>query len=129
MSQGARGFNGDSFFVSREDLTRPAQPKLLAGNFWPNATFEEGENLDQPDGTVNGWSRGGSDPDIDQVSAENFVSPGHALIVNDQNQEAFSEWFSDLPLEGKASAGDLLQLQWFEIYSVSEAPLLCETSR
>jgi hypothetical protein len=101
-------------------ISRPKQPVLLSGNFWPNATFEDGTNLDQADGTVTAWNRGGSDPTIDTVTNEASVSPGHALTVMDDNAAGYGEWYADLPLEGNASPGGTLQVQWFEFYNVSD---------
>lgn len=100
-------------------LSRPKQPELLAGNFWPNATFEEGSDLDDPDGTVTSWNRGGSDALIDTITNEASLSPTHALAVIDQNATGYGEWYADVPLEGNASSGDSLDLQWFELYNVS----------
>ena len=100
-------------------VRRPSQPIILPENFWPNATFEAGASLDDPAGDVEGWNRGGSDSSIDQVTAEVSVSPSHALIVRDENAQGFGEWYADLNLTDQAIAGDALQLQWFEIFSVT----------
>jgi hypothetical protein len=37
---------------------------ILPNNFWVNPTFELGSNLDQTDGTVSNWNRGGNDGTI-----------------------------------------------------------------
>ncbi|MEN9020459.1 MAG: hypothetical protein ABF370_08120 [Verrucomicrobiales bacterium] len=100
-------------------VRRPSQPIILADNIWPNATFEVGADLDDPASEVEGWNRGGSDVGIDQVTAEVSVSPSHALIVRDENEQGFGEWFADLNLADLAMAGDTLQLQWFEIFNVT----------
>src|SRR5258708_2340051 len=63
-------------------LARAPTPIVQAGNFWPNSTFESGTSLDTPSGTPTGWNRGGSDTTICQVTTNNYVSAGHALIVN-----------------------------------------------
>ena len=50
----------------------PLPPTVLAGNFFPNPTFEEGVQLDNPTLGIpaGGWNRGGSNtrdrPDYDQ---------------------------------------------------------------
>ncbi|MGK0190300.1 MAG: hypothetical protein ACI9R3_006123 [Verrucomicrobiales bacterium] len=101
-------------------LARPKQPELLAGNFWPNPTFEEGTDLDDPDGTVSAWNRGGSDATIGTITGDASISPTHALAVIDNNVTGYGEWYADLELAGKVSAGGSLQVQWFELYSVSD---------
>src|SRR5881398_2569544 len=68
-----------------------------AGNFWPNSTFELGDTLDLPTGTPTGWSRGGSNPALCQVTSAHSVSPTHSLIVNDTDAAGYAEWYSDLP--------------------------------
>lgn len=100
-------------------VRRPSQPIILPENFWPNATFEAGADLDDPTSDVEAWTRGGSDAGIDQVTAEVSVSPSHALIVRDENAQGFGEWYADVSLTDQANAGDTLQLQWFEIFSVT----------
>ncbi len=100
-------------------VARHPAPVLLPGNIWTNSpTFEDGDNLDQPTGTPTGWNRGGSAPTLGRVITNNFISPSHALAVVD-NSNQYMEWYSDLPLVGVARAGDLLQLQWFELFNVS----------
>src|SRR5688500_12862605 len=91
--------------------------ELLPGNFWPNPAFEEGENLDAPNGTPTGWRRGGSAPDFCQV-AQIGPSPNHALAVVDEDNR-YGEWYSDVSLAGRVTAGDKLDVQWFELYEVS----------
>src|SRR4029079_417655 len=98
---------------------RHPAPQLLAGNVWTNnPTFEVGTNLDSATGDLANWNRGGSSAAIDQITTTNFVSPGHALAVVDKNS-SYGEWYSDLPLNGVARAGDTLNLQWFELFNVS----------
>jgi len=55
-----------------------ARADLLTNNFWVNPFFELGSNLDQTDGTVANWNRGGGDPTICQVITNNSVSPTHS---------------------------------------------------
>jgi hypothetical protein len=93
---------------------------ILPNNFWVNPTFELGSNLDQTDGTVSNWNRGGNDGTICQVITNNFVSSGHALAVIDTNAgDLYGEWYSDLLLSGHASGGDTLNIQWYEMYNLS----------
>lgn len=107
------------YLIDELSVARHPSPILLPNNVWANnPTFEEGENLDQPNGTLTAWNRGGSGSDICQISTENFISPSHALAVVDTDNR-FGEWYSDLPLAGVAKAGDELNLQWFELFNVS----------
>ena len=104
-------------------VAAPPQPKLLAGSIWPNASFENGDNLDSATGTPTGWNRGGSESAICQVLTNNYVSAGHALAVVDSSLTGYGEWYSDLGLSGKASPGDTLNLQWFELYSITNGEM------
>jgi hypothetical protein len=93
---------------------------ILPNSFWVNPTFELGSNLDQTDGTVSNWNRGGNDATICQVITNNSVSSGHALAVIDSNPgDLYGEWYSDLLLSGHASGGDTLNIQWYEMYNLS----------
>src|SRR5512133_1711369 len=86
------------------------QADYLGNNFWVNSGFESGSNLDQTDGTVANWNRGGGDPTICQVITNNSVSPTHALAVVDTNasDSGYGEWYSDVMLGDNASPGDTL---------------------
>ena len=94
---------------------------LLTNNFWVNPFFELGSNLDQTDGTVANWNRGGGDPTICQVITNNSVSPTHSLALIDTNttDSGYGEWYSDVPLSGNASVGDALDIQWYQMYNLS----------
>jgi hypothetical protein len=102
-------------------VARAPHADLLPANFWVNSTFELGAGLDQPDGTPANWNRGGGDSTIDQVITNNFTSSSHALAVVDTNisNSGYGEWYSDVALAGNASPGDTLNIQWFELYSLS----------
>src|SRR5437016_2099914 len=93
---------------------------FLPNNFWINPTFELGSNLDQTDGTVSNWNRGGGDSTICQVITNNSVSSSHSLAVIDTNSGAdgYGEWYSDVLLSGHASGGDTLDIQWYEMYNL-----------
>jgi hypothetical protein len=101
-------------------IGRSARADLLPNNLWTNSTFETGDNLDQTDGTVANWNRGGGDPTICQVITNNSVSTSHALAVVDSNtsDSGYGEWYSDVTLTGRASAGDKLNIQWYEMYNL-----------
>lgn len=101
-------------------VARAPVPNLLVGNFWVNPSFELGSNLDQTDGTVSNWNRGGNASTICQVITNNFASSNHALAVIDPTVgDFYGEWYSDVLLGGHASPGDTLNLQWFEMYNLS----------
>ena len=105
-------------------VARAHVPNLLFGNFWVNPSFELGSNLDQTDGTVSNWNRGGNGTNICQVITTNYASFNHALAVIDTKAgDFYGEWYSDVLLSGNASPGDTLNLQWFEMYHVSGAEM------
>src|SRR5439155_16865511 len=61
----------------------------------------------------------GNDPTICQVITNNFVSSGHSLAVIDANAgDYYGEWYSDVLLDGHASGGDTLNIQWYEMYNL-----------
>ncbi len=104
-----------------DDLTVAVHPStVVAGNLFPNPTFEEGDQLDNPTGALPAgiWSRGGSDGSIDQVSTANSVSPTHALALVDNNESGYGEWYGFLNLSG-VGADDVLDLQWFQLYDTT----------
>ena len=106
-----------------DDLSVARVVPTVSGNFWVNSTFETGTSLDQPDGTPANWSRGGSDGSIDQVTTNNYISPTHALTVVDTNVNGYGEWYSDVSLSGHASSGDLLDVQWSEMYGITNGQM------
>ena len=65
------------------------------------------------------WQRGGSDGSIDQVTTSNSVSPTHSLSLLDNNESGYGEWYGFLNLTGLVSDGDVLDLQWFQIYNIT----------
>jgi hypothetical protein len=97
----------------------PARAALLPNNFWVNPTFESGTTLDQTTGTPSNWTRDGSDPTICQVITNNSVSSSHSLAVIDTTTGDFGEWRSDVSLSGNATNGDVLNIQWYEMYNLS----------
>ena len=103
-------------------VASPARATLLPNNFWTNSTFESGSNLDQTNGTPTNWTRDGGiggGTNICQVITNNSVSSSHSLAVIDNTTGDFGEWRSDVSLIGNASSGDVLDLQWYEIYNLS----------
>src|ERR1022692_2504264 len=103
-------------------VTSPARADLLPNNFWTNSTFESGINLNQTTGTPSNWTRDGGDTTICQVITDNSVSPSHSLAVIDNNTDpinGYGEWRSDVSLIGNATNGDVLNIQWFEMYNLS----------
>lgn len=111
------------FVIDEVNLTKPPQPVLQKGNLWPNSTFEEGSDLNNTTGTPSGWKRGGNNPKLLEVSFDNSVSPTHSLAVNDTDPAGFGEWYSDFVLAGRAAAGDLLKLQWFEAFDIKDGEM------
>ncbi len=93
----------------------PPPPPLLAGNFWPNPTFESGANLGQP----TGWVRAGSNTNLCVVTTDNSSSPTHALAVIDTDESGYGQWDADVLLAGNAAPGDWLDFQWSEMYAAT----------
>ena len=91
----------------------------LVGNFWHNPTFESGTDLNMATGTPEFWNRGGSDGAILQPSTANSVSPTHSLAIIKPVPGPFGEWYSDMSIVGIAGFGDMLDLHWHEMYSIT----------
>jgi hypothetical protein len=102
-----------------------ARADFLPNNFWPNSTFESGTNLDAADGsgTPTGWVRNGSDPTICQVTTNNYVSPTHAIMVNDQDTGNYGEWDCNISLAGLANPGDTINVRYSEMWSVQDGEM------
>jgi len=96
---------------------------VVSGNFWVNSTFETGNNLDQTNGIPANWNQGGSDASIDQVTTNNSVSPTHALAVVDSSATGYGEWYSDVLLSGHANPGDRLDVEWSEMYGITNGEM------
>jgi hypothetical protein len=104
-------------------IAAPPAPPILAGNFWPNPTFEAGLNLNQTNGVPTGWVANGNDTSICQVTTNAYSSPIHALALIDNDTNGYGEWDSDLKLGTNASPGDTLTIQWSELYSITNGPM------
>ena len=106
-----------------DDLSVVRVVPVVSGNFWANSNFETGTGLDQTNGTPANWNRGGSDGSIDQVLTNNYTSPRHALAVVDSSATGYGEWYSDVSLSGHAAPGDLLDVQWSEMYGITNGQM------
>lgn len=106
-----------------DDLSVAAPPRseILAGNLWPNPTFENGAGLDLPTGTPTPWNRGGNDPAVCVMTSASSISPTHALAVEDSTATGYGEWYADLTLPGAVAAGEVLDLQYFQKYAITGA--------
>ena len=101
----------------------PARGQPLPNNFWPNSTFGSGTNLNTPTGTPTGWVRNGSDPTIDQVTPVSLPDSSYAIMVNDQDTLNYGEWDSYVSLAGVANAGDTINVQYDQMYSVQDGEM------
>ncbi|HVU27003.1 MAG TPA: hypothetical protein VHG71_04620 [Verrucomicrobiae bacterium] len=104
-------------------IATPPMPALLTNNFWPNPTFESGQNLDQTNGVPTGWVAAGDDLSICQVTTNAYSSSTHALAVIDDNDNGYAEWDADFVLGTNAGPGDTLNIQWSELYSITNGPM------
>jgi hypothetical protein len=103
----------------------PLPPTVLAGNFFPNPTFEAGVQLDNPTLGIpaGGWNRGGSSASIDQVSTNNSTSPTHSLELLDNDTGNYGEWYMFFNLSGLVTNNDAVDIQWFQLYSVTNGSM------
>ena len=103
----------------------PPPPTVLSGNFFPNPTFEQGVQLDNP--TLGfpsgGWNRGGSSSVIDQVTTNNSTSPTHSLELLDNDTANYGEWYLFYNLSGLVTDNDAVDIQWFQLYSVTNGSM------
>ena len=92
----------------------PIPSTVLVGNFFPNPTFEEGANLDNPtQGTpAGGWARGGNNAEIDQISTNNWTSPTHALALVDNDTNGYGQWYMSFDLPESVTNGDAVDKQY-----------------
>jgi hypothetical protein len=114
----------DDLSVALNSAAATVPPTILEGNFFPNPTFEVGSLLDNPAAaSPAGWTRGGSDTTIDQVTTSNSVSPTHSLSLVDNSgpfpdSGTYGEWYQYLTLSG-VSANDVFDIQFFRIYNTT----------
>jgi hypothetical protein len=103
----------------------PIPSTVLAGNFFPNPTFEEGVDLDNPTLGIpaGGWQRGGSSPLIDQMTTNNWTSYDHSLELLDNDTDNYGQWYMSFDLPGTVTNGDVVDIQWFWIYSVTNGAM------
>jgi hypothetical protein len=103
----------------------PVPPTVLAGNFFPNPTFELGVALDNPTLGIpaGGWNRGGSSSSIDQMSTNDSVSPTHSLALVDSDINNYGEWYMFLNLAGSVGDNDAVDIQWFQVYSTTNGSM------
>ena len=119
------GSGGETGIMMIDDLSMatPPAPPILAGNFWPNPTFESGSNLNQTNGVPTGWVASGNDTGICQVTTNAYSSPTHSLALIDNDPSGYGEWDSDLKLGTNAGPGDTLTIQWSELYAITNGPM------
>ena len=97
-------------------------PTVMPGNFFPNPTFELGLQSDDPlfGAPSGGWQRGGNSSSINQVLSMNSVSPTHSLALVDNDSANYGEWYLFLNVEGIAAEGDVLDVQWYQMYDTTD---------
>jgi hypothetical protein len=125
VSGGPSGATGvlvaDDLFVA----VHVVPPTVLNGDFFPNPTFENGAQLDNPMLGVpaGGWQRGGSSSAIDQISTNDSVSPTHSLALVDSDINNYGEWYMFLNLAGLVTNNDAVDIQWFQVYSTTNGSM------
>jgi signal transduction histidine kinase len=102
-----------------DDLNvRVTDPLTGRQKLWLTYDFEKGKDLDAPTGTPSDWVRGGLRRDILRIVRCGELSTNHVLAALDSHIQSFGEWFCTVPLEGYARPGDILNIDWKQIYSV-----------
>jgi hypothetical protein len=103
----------------------PIPSTVLVGNFFPNPTFEEGADLDNPilGSPAGGWNRGGSSPLIDQMTTNNWTSYDHSLALIDNDSNNYGQWYMSFNLPESVTNGDVVDIQWFWLYNVTNGPM------
>lgn len=129
VSAGAPAITGlmviDDLSVAVDPTVVVLPPTILAGNFFPNPTFEQGVNLDDPATAApgGGWIRGGNDPSNNYVITNNSVSPTHSLAQIDDSF-GYGEWYNYIVLSGVGVAtNDVLDVQLFRIYATTNGAM------
>ena len=99
----------------------PVPPTVLAGNFFPNPTFEDGAALDDPILALpaGGWQRGGSSTAIDQMTTNNWVSPTHTLALVDNDAANYGEWYLFTDISTLVTDGAAVDIQWYQMFSTT----------
>jgi signal transduction histidine kinase len=103
----------DDLKLSLAPKARPGQEELLLRD-----DFEAGTHLERPEGTPTDWQRGGLRRDILQVARYGPGLTNHALAAVDTHIQSFGEWFRYVELQGRAKPGDVLVVEWKEMYSI-----------
>jgi signal transduction histidine kinase len=85
---------------------------------WLNYDFDSGTDYDSPRGVPTGWVRGGLRRDCLQVVQCNPASTNRSLAALDYHIRSFGEWYCTLPIKPHAKPGDILTLDWLQMYSV-----------
>src|SRR6266404_5383850 len=113
----------DDLSVAVIPVATVVPPTILAGNFFPNPTFEVGVNLDNPStaAPAGNWSRGGNDLRVNLVITNNSVSPTHSLALVD-NSNGYGEWYNFYTLSGVVE-GDVLDVQFFQLYNTTNGSM------
>jgi len=70
-----------------------------------------------------GWQRGGSSPLIDQMTTNNWTSYDHSLELLDNDTDNYGQWYMSFDLPGTVTNGDVVDIQWFWIYSVTNGAM------
>jgi signal transduction histidine kinase len=87
-------------------------------NIWPDPNIEEGEDLDQAEGTPRYWQRSGAGKRMAQVTRLPPPATGHVLLVKDDDVRLSATWQAELRFRNQAHGGDTLTLEWREAFSV-----------
>ena len=92
----------------------PARSRISGRD--PN--IEEGENLDQADGTPRYWQRSSFGGRMAQVMKLPPPEQGNAVVILDDDLHQSGTWQAESQLENPTPATETLRLEWREAFSV-----------
>lgn len=93
-------------------------PQTGQNESWLDFDFEKGKDYGTPKGVPVGWLRGGLRRDCLQVIQCDPASTNHSLAALDYHIRSFGEWYCPVLLKDHAKPGDILTLNWLQMYSV-----------
>jgi signal transduction histidine kinase len=108
-------------------LNLPGGGLRMNQDLWKNSEFDRFMDAgDIPDGTPEGWRRGGSQPAIAQVAstadqpaiAQLGPAKPPGLVLIDDDPGTFGEWISEITLDEQVHAGVSLSLSWLGAWRV-----------
>ncbi len=108
----------DGLIVSR--ITTNGSPQVLLGNPFEADAESEGGMVDQ---TPKDWLRDGTRPSMAKIVELGRDPKKRALAILDNDPIGHAEWHNRQPTAPRVNPGDLLVVEWNELYSIGVADL------